>query len=158
MNTIVICDSQFGNTERVAQAIANALAEFGEGRAVHVNQTNPAELRDVDLLVLGSPMQGWKPTLAMLAFLDNIPPGSLSSVNTACFDTRLRWPSFLRGSAADWIARKLRDIGAEPLLPPEGFLVKGTEGPLRDGELERAASWARALREKYEAQARPVRG
>ena len=28
---------------------------------------------------------------------------------------------------------------------PEGFIVTDTEGPLREGELERAAEWARGL-------------
>jgi len=30
---------------------------------------------------------------------------------------------------------------------PEGFLVKGKKGPLKEGELERAAGWARSLLE-----------
>ncbi|MCL4535527.1 MAG: flavodoxin domain-containing protein [Bacteroidetes bacterium] len=151
MNTLVVYDSQFGNTERIAQAIADALSEFGQARAVHLGQTRPAELREVDLLVLGSPIQGWKPTPAMQAFLERIPSGSLSSTKTACFDTRLRWPRLLRGSAADEIARQLRKKGTEPIVPPEGFSVKGKEGPLHAGEVERAANWARLLHEKYEA-------
>lgn len=151
MKTLIIYDSQFGNTERIAQAIANTLSEFGQARAVHISQAHPTELREADLLVLGCPIQGWKPTPAMQTFLEHIPSGSLSSVRAACFDTRLRWPRWLRGSAADEISRQLRKRGCEPLVPPEGFLVKGKEGPLQSGEVERAASWARMLREKYEA-------
>jgi len=44
-------------------------------------------------------------------------------------------------------------MGVEPIVPPESFFVKAMkkEGPLLDGEVERAASWAVMLREKYEA-------
>jgi len=44
-------------------------------------------------------------------------------------------------------------MGVEPLVPPESFFVKAMkkEGPLIAGEMERAATWARMLGEKYEA-------
>jgi hypothetical protein len=51
----------------------------------------------------------------------------------------------LFGYAAIPIANRLRKKGGELALPPEGFIVEGTEGPLRRGELERAADWARQL-------------
>ena len=154
MNTIVIYDSQYGNTEQIAQAVATALSEFGQARAVRVSPAPSTELRGVDLLILGCPIQGWKPSPAMQAFIERLEPESLRRLKTACFDTRLRWPSWMRGSAADAIAKSLRALGSEPLLPPEGFLVKGREGPLQSGEVERAAQWARTLHEKYEASRR----
>jgi len=39
----------------------------------------------------------------------------------------------------------LRKKGAELVVPSVGFYVIGQEGPLKQGELERAADWARAL-------------
>lgn len=46
------------------------------------------------------------------------------------------------GYAAKRIANRLQKSGGELVAPPEGFFVEGTEGPLKDGELERAADWA----------------
>ena len=151
MNTLVIYDSQFGNTEQTARAIANTLSEFGQARAVHVNQTHPTDLREVGVLILGCPTQAWKPTPAMQSFLAHFPPDVLNSLMVACFDTRFRKPLWMTGSAAKNIARKLHQVGAEPILPPESFFVKDTQGPLDEGELERAAKWAWGLHEKYEA-------
>ncbi len=151
MNTLVVYDSQYGNTERIAQAIAGALSAAGPSRAVRVTATDPGQLQGVDLLVLGSPTQGWKPTPAMQSYVERLSPASLSGLQTACFDTRMRMPRFLTGSAAQGMAKVLATEGATPLMPPEAFFVKGREGPLQDGELERAADWARALRERYEA-------
>lgn len=151
MNALVVYDSQFGNTERIAKAMADTLSEFGEARAVRVNQADPANFRGVDLLILGCPIQGWKPSPGMQSFLERLRPEHLSGLKAAAFDTRMRLPRFLRGSGAEVIAARLSELGVEPLLPPEGFLVKGREGPMRDGEEERAISWARMLHEKYEA-------
>jgi hypothetical protein len=53
----------------------------------------------------------------------------------------------LFGYAAKPIADRLKKKGGELTIPPEGFLVKGTEGPLKEGELERAADWAKSLSE-----------
>lgn len=150
MKTFVIYDSQFGNTERIAKAIATTLGEFGQAQAVRVNQILPAELRGVDMLILGCPTQGWKPTPAMQSFLEHIPPESVRSLRIACFDTRFNKPRWLTGSAAVKMVLKLRSMGIEPVVPPESFFVKKSQGPLEIGEEERAAKWALMLREAYQ--------
>ena len=79
MNTLVVYDSTFGNTAQVAEAIAHALQEHGRAQVVSVEHTHPLELEDVDLLILGCPTQGWRPTQAMRALLDYIPLEALKS-------------------------------------------------------------------------------
>ena len=143
MNTLVLYDSQYGNTERIAQAIAATLDGFGEARAVLVDQTNPAEFNSLDLLVVGSPTQGWRQTPAIQSFLEETSSEALGSLAVALFDTRFRLPRFMTGSDAKVMAGKLREKGVLLFVAPESFFVKGTEGPLRDGELERASTWAR---------------
>jgi flavodoxin len=151
MNALVVYDSQYGNTERIAQAIAGALAERATVRVVPMAQAPALPSADVDLLILGSPTQGWGPTPAMRAFLANIPRRALKDLSAASFDTRLSKSKWLTGSAARGIAETLGKMGGSLLLPPESFLVTGKEGPLVDGETERAASWARTILGKYEA-------
>ena len=152
MNTLIVYDSQYGNTERIAQSIASTLSEEGQARAVRVGQVHPGEFKGVDLLILGSPTQGFRPTPAMQSFLGNIPRESLSGLSVACFDTRFRG-SLWKSSAAPRMARQLRTMGVELLVPPESFFVKAMkkEGPLLAGELERAVSWVHMLREKVMA-------
>jgi flavodoxin len=152
MNTSVVFDSQYGNTEQVAQAIAHTLKEFGAAHAKLVTEVDLRELPDVDLLVLGCPTQGWRPTLAMLTFLAQMTPATWQGVAIACFDTRLPWPRFLTGSAAHYLARQLRTAGALVVAPPESFFVKGGKGPLVAGELQRADGWARALQRRIDEQ------
>ena len=156
MNALVIYDSLYGNTERIAQAIAGALREYGQVRAVQavrVDPAHPVELQGVDLLILGSPTQGFRPTPAMQSFLGNVSSQSLSGLAVACFDTRFRG-SLWKRSAAPRMATQLSAMGIEPLVPPESFFVKfGKEGkgPLLAGELERAATWALMLYNKAQS-------
>ena len=151
MNALVLYDSQYGDTQRIAQAIADKLAEFGEARAVRLDPSQPVELQGVDVFIVGCPTQGWRPTPATQSFLEEVSFEELRSLAVACFGTRFRLPRFMTGSAANVMARKLREKGISLLVAPESFFVKGTEGPLRDGELERASRWARQIVDEVEA-------
>lgn len=148
MNAFVVYDSLYGNTERIAQAIAGALAERATVQLVAVAQAPALLSANIDLLVLGSPTQSRGPTPAMRAFLANLPSRVLKDLSAASFDTRLSKSEWLTGSAARGIAETLRKMGGSLLLPPESFLVTGKEGPLVVGETERAASWARTVLDK----------
>ncbi len=153
MKTLVVYDSQFGNTKRIAQVIADTLRPFGQAQAVRVDLDRSFKFQGVDLLIVGSPTQGFRPTPVMQAFLGNIPRESLSGLAVACFDTRFR--GFLwKNSAAPRMARQLRTLGVEAIIPPESFFVKAmkAEGPLLAGEVERAASWALDVHQQYETQ------
>ena len=153
MNALIVYDSQFGNTERVAQRIASTLSEFGQARAVHVAQVYSSELQGVDMLILGCPTQAMRQTPTMQSFLASIPRELLRGLSVACFDTRFRG-GFWMLSAAPGMAKQLRTMGIELLVQPESFYVKSMkkEGPLLDGELERATSWAHKLSEKIAVQ------
>ncbi|KKR94701.1 MAG: Flavodoxin, partial [Candidatus Roizmanbacteria bacterium GW2011_GWA1_41_13] len=52
------------------------------------------------------------------------------------------------GFAAEKIAKSLQNKGGTLVVPAEGFIVTGREGPLKKGELERAAEWAREIAKK----------
>jgi flavodoxin len=109
-------------------------------------EANPAELDSVDLLIVGSPTWGGKPTKEMREFLKKIPKNALKNIAVASFDTRDN--SMLTkvfGKAAGRIADSLKNKGGILLVPPEGFVVKGLQGPLEEGELEHAANWAKEL-------------
>jgi len=64
----------------------------------------------------------------------------------AAFDTRLTTRLVgIFGYAAARIANSLKRNGGTLIASPEGFFVKGKEGPLKEGELERAARWAKEI-------------
>ena len=140
VKVLIVYDSVYGNTEKIARAIAGAVS--GEVRLLRVGDVDPSELKGVDLLIAGSPTQGGRPTQAVRDFLDKIPEASLKGVRVAAFDTRLTGKLVgVFGYAAGRIAGIMEGKGGTAAAPPEGFFVKGTRGPLKEGELERAAGW-----------------
>ena len=100
------------------------------------------------------------------ALLDRIPGQGLQRVQVAAFDTRIAtedmdsWLlTFLVkrfGYAAKPIADRLQQKAGELVVPPEGFVVQGKEGPLRQGELARAADWAKQIMATVLATAAPI--
>jgi len=141
MRALVVYDSTYGNTEKIAQTIGEAIA----AQVLRVGGVSPSDLTGFDLLIVGSPTHGGRPTPEIQGLLKALGP-ALKGVNVAAFDTRhpSKW-TLLFGYAAPRIARSLRNNGAALLAPPEGFFVLGTQGPLKEGELERAAGWAKGI-------------
>lgn len=151
MNTLIVYDSQYGNTERIALSIADTLREYGQVRAIHVDPAQPIALQGIDLLIVGSPTQGWNATPVMKSTIKHLASEQFQRMAVACFDTRFHKPRWLTGSAASMIAKDFQSAGVSLLTPPESFFVKGAEGPLETGELERSATWARMLATKVGA-------
>ncbi|HUY98841.1 MAG TPA: flavodoxin domain-containing protein [Thermomicrobiaceae bacterium] len=145
MNSLVVYDSQYGNTEQIARAIATRLEALGPVHVMFVREPTVIDLAGIDLLVIGGPTQSHGASRQLRDWVEPIPAAALRDKAAATFDTRLRWPAFLAGSAGRAIARTLERAGARLLEPPESFLVVGSEGPLADGELDRAGRWATAL-------------
>ena len=167
MRVAVIYGSIFGNTGAVAGAIAEGLRAHGD---VTLERVDERASTDVDLLVLGAPTHAhglptWmsrraieeaaeeaektghslesEPTPAMRSLLDRLPEAGGTAA--ACFDTRFDRSPLLTGSAAKTIAKKLLRLGYELVTPPMSFFVLESEGPLKDGELERAHAWGASL-------------
>lgn len=156
MKAMVVYDSAYGNTEQIAEAIGKALGASEDVATRRVGEALPGQLAGVDLLIVGSPTQRFSPTGATSAFLKGIPDRGLEGVKVAAFDTRFQESEiekvrilafFVRifGYAAKTIADKLEKRGGDLAIPPEGFYVSDTEGPLLEGELERAAEWAKEI-------------
>ena len=140
--TLIIYDSKFGNTLKIAQAIGEALA----GQVIQADKVNPADLSEADLLIVGSPTHGGWFMEGVRDLIETLP--ALDGLNVAAFDTRTAsiWNRILPfGYAAPRIAQRLEAHGGALLVPPEGFVVLSTKGPLKDGELERAAGWAKGI-------------
>ena len=155
MKALVIYDSVFGNTEQVAQAIGKALGPSEDVEVLQVGDVKPGQMAGLDVLIVGSPTRAFRPTPATSNLLKGIPANDLQGVKVAGFDTRIavdeKTPAILRflakifGYAAEPISAKLVKKGGELAIAPEGFFVGGTEGPLTEGELERAADWVKRI-------------
>lgn len=148
---LIVYDSYFGNTEKVARAIADAIG----GKAKKVDDVISEDLVNLKILFVGSPTRAFRPTPAVLTFIKSLDPARVRGVKAAVFDTRfpedkidsgfLRLMVNIFGYADQMLAKKLKKKGAAIALDNEGFGVKDTEGPLIEGELERAIEWAKKI-------------
>jgi flavodoxin len=165
---LVVYESIYGNTRAVAEAIAEGLGHGFEAEVVPVHEADAAEAGRAELLVVGGPthMHGLTSKMSRRAAVQaaedegvRVEPGAseepglrtwlasidADGVRVATFDTRIDKPPALTGVAARGIAKRLRRRGCEPIADPESFFVEDSEGPLAEGELDRAREWGRDL-------------
>lgn len=162
MRALVVVESVFGNTRRIAEAVAEGLGPRVQARVVDVTEAAD-QIEGIDLLVVGGPTHAFGMTrpstrksaaeqagpgavaaeVGLREFLDTLPQTGAGQL-AAAFDTRADHPR-LPGSAAAAALRKLRGLGYRRVCRAESFRVTGTQGPLVGGELERARLWGSGL-------------
>jgi hypothetical protein len=163
MRALVVYESMFGNTQAIADAVADGLAARMRVDAVEVGAAPTVVGDDVALLVVGGPTHAFGMSrqatrqdagrqaerglvsagIGLREWLTAVSGGS-GGVAAAAFDTRIERPR-LPGSAARAAEKGLRRRGFRIAARPKSFYVTGTQGPLVDGELERARRWADEL-------------
>ncbi|MBW0133898.1 flavodoxin family protein [Pseudonocardia abyssalis] len=158
MDALVVVESMFGDTRRIADAVALGLGERVHARVLQVGDPDAVRAAGgADLLVVGGPTHAFglsRPATRRAAaeqgapgatevglreWLAALPPASAGRT-AAAFDTRADRPR-LPGSAASAAARRLRRAGYAVVARPESFRVTATPGPLVAGEEERARVW-----------------
>jgi hypothetical protein len=162
VRAVVVVESMFGNTRRVAEAIAEGLRPAVEAEVLDIGAAPEAIDPDVGLVVVGGPTHAFgmsrpstraqavqeagtsagSPDVGMREWLEHLGPLG-AGVVTATFDTRMksRWA----GSAAPSASKLLRRRGVPTLAPSHSFLVTDKGGPLAPGELDRAREWGAEL-------------
>jgi len=160
MKAVVVYESLWGNTATIARAIAEGIGP--EAQALSTAQASAEVMAGVNLIVAGAPVFAFRlPTDAvrksigqdrkhaerppdlshpsMRFWIASLPKGTGYS---SAFETRFRWSP---GSATGAIAKGLQKKGYRRVARDQRFIVKGTYGPLRDGEIERARAWGAEL-------------
>jgi len=152
MKGIVVYDTSYGNTKKIAETIAETLRESGiEVDLFDVKDVKKLSAKDYDFLVLGSPTRFGTMSFAIRGFLGKVKSEEWMGKPFAAFDTenpenieraraeKKEW------SAAEKIAVKLRDKKMNQLLPVLKALVLGQKGPLKEGEIDRTKDYVREL-------------
>jgi hypothetical protein len=160
MRALVVVESSFGNTHAIARAIADGLGRYMTVDVCDIGDA-PTTIEDgIDLVVVGGPTQALgmsrpntrqdaarqagHPTAPGIGVREWLASGPTGIRRAAAFDTRID-KSWVPGSAARGIAKRLSKLGATLVADPESFRVVGTRGPLAEGELDRARRWGGQL-------------
>ena len=134
---IVIFDTKFGNTEKIAKSIAAGLERAGVAvKCLSVSEAHPEALKEYDLIAIGAPTQTFTASKPMKEFIDHMEKaGGLTGKSFYAFDTKL--PSRFSGSAAKYIESKLERMGLRPAGPRSSAIGRGSDFKLDDGEEKR---------------------
>lgn len=159
MRALVVYESMFGNTAKVAREVAEGLSAHAdvELRSVADAPVEPDE--SIDLVVVGGPTHAFSlshPATRAEArrqgagaaadgpglreWLDGLHAGS-HHPQVAAFDTRVTKVRRIPGSAARRATTVVRRLGYAVAERPESFFVEDVDGPLAEGELARARAW-----------------
>jgi hypothetical protein len=171
MRALIVFESMFGNTGRVARAVAEGFARSaGKPMLVDVGDAPNVQVAAYDMVVLGGPThafsmsrrstrddavrqgasarhaaRGIREWLGEQAAAGTARPRAATRPLAAVFDTRVAKVRRLPGSAAKGAAKSLRALGYDLLDRPTSFYVTDVDGPLLEGEEERARAWGDAL-------------
>jgi flavodoxin len=143
MNALVVYFSKFGNTKKVAEAIAETLRSAASVRVMNIDRLTASDLEEVHLVVMGTPTHRMNLPKEIVPVFEKLPKRILKGKPVAVFDTSYKMSWWLNHfTAAKRLSGKLRKLGGKRIVPPETFLVVEREGPLCEGEIERAQAWA----------------
>jgi flavodoxin len=134
------------NTEKVAKTIESVLREKGFSvNCLYVADADPANMKSYDCILVGSPIEGFRPKKPITKFLDGLPRDGFSGKPAAAFDTRIQ--SRFSGNAAKRIQDKLEQLGFRIASEPLTAYVEGKQAEihLKDGETEKTTNWAQEL-------------
>ena len=159
MKALVVYESHWGDTAEIAEAIAEGIGP--EARALTTTEATPELVSEADLVVAGAPVMAFNlPGDKILESIARdgkapLPPDvSHPSLRTwletlpkhhavaASFETRIKWSP---GGATGAIEKFLHQAGFRTIAKPGKFVVKGSYGPLREGEVDRAREWGATL-------------
>jgi flavorubredoxin len=132
VKALVVYDSVYGNTEKLAKALASGLETGGaQVDCVKVDEVQVDKIGEIDLLAVGGPVHAFGVSKPIKEFLERLKSAEgLSGKKGFAFDTKIK--GWWTGSAGGKIERKLKDLGLTIVKPSVSAIVKGRKGPLEE--------------------------
>jgi flavorubredoxin len=130
---IIVYDTVYGNTEKVARALAQGLESSGTAKATlsRASETDVTNLSEYDIVIVGAPTHALNASKPIREFLGGIGGSVLKGKKAFAFGTKVK--NRMAGNAAKHIEKELSKLGAVIVRESVCAIVKGREGPLEDG-------------------------
>jgi flavodoxin len=163
VRALVVYESMYGNTKRIARAIGDGLATGLEVDVFEVDSA-PRSTDGYDIILVGGPTHAFtmstrqsradtvkKADSAVVSvgigirdWIDSVAPHR-ETTQFATFDTRYDKPTWITGSAARRAASRMQQRGFHRLSPAMSFFIEHAEGPLADGQIDQAFEWGERM-------------
>lgn len=143
---IVVYESKWGNTRRVAETIVEGLKEVPgtEPALSHFKQVDPARLADFDAIVIGSPNHIGTATWGIRRFINKLGRPELEGKLITFFDTCLPGQDSKAVRKMEERARK-KAPRLEVASPGLSIRVDKMKGPISEGELSRCREFGNRI-------------
>ncbi len=146
MKALVCYESKYGNTERLAESIADEMRKLGglEVTTAAMKKVDVPELAAYDVILLGGPTHFGGPTRRVTKFIEALGQGHVTGKSVAVFDTYL-------GEDFEKSVKRMEEQirttapGLRILAPGLSIRVEGMKGPIAQGELVKCKDFARQL-------------
>lgn len=146
MKVIVVYESKYGNTKRVAEVIIEGMNEVG-GLEAFLSELKEVDLKkvpDYDAILIGSPNHMGGPSRGIKSFIDRLGKLQLEGKKFAVFDTYM-------GKDLEKAVKKMEKRISETV--PElkqivsglSIKVRGVKGPIVEGELQRCKEFGKKI-------------
>jgi flavodoxin len=146
VKVIVVYESVYGNTKRVAEAIIEGINEVEgmEASLRELKEVDPQKILDYDVILVGSPNHIGGPTRGIKGFIDKLGKLRLEGKMFAVFDTYL-------GKDFEKAVKKMEKRieekvpGLRRVAPGLSVRVQGIKGPIVDGELPKCREFGKMI-------------
>ncbi len=147
MKAIVVYDSKSGNCKKVAESIAQGLAEAGaEASAYQVKQVDKAGLASADIIAAGAPVWAGRPLRSIRKFVSRLGDAGIESGTLAFFDTYGAAKAGPHQGTPKLESLAKQSVPGAKIITPgfSGHVVK-MRGPLEAGTEEKAREFGKKL-------------
>jgi flavodoxin len=142
---IVVYESKYGNTKRVADTVAEAMRQNGVETVVsELKEVDPDKISDYNAILIGSPNHIRGPTRSVRKFIDNMGKLGLKENLYAVFDTYI-------GKDFETAVKKMEKLLEEKvpdlkrIAPGLSVRVQGMKGPIPDEELPKCKEFGNKI-------------
>jgi len=147
VKAIVIYESKYGNTKRVAEAIVEGIREV-QGVETVLNELEKVDFNKIaeyDVILIGSPNHYGGPTENVWEFIDKLEKLNLDGKRFAVFDTYLGKGFFEK--AAKKMEKRINEKvpGLKQIGPMLSIAVQGSKGPIVEGELPKSKEFGKKI-------------
>ena len=147
MNVLIVYETKFGNTKKAAETIAEGMKEGEqiETEVVNVNDVDYSKVRDFDAIIIGSPTWAGNCTDTIKNFINELAGLSLNEKSYAVFDTNSGIPLLSKAvkKMEKLVGKKMPSL--KKILPGLPVRVKGTKGPIVEGELPKCHNFGKEI-------------
>ncbi len=143
---LIIFDTQFGNTRKLAFEIATGIQQNSEfmSKVIEGHELDKEDLSDYHGILFGGPTRAFRATRGAMNSIKRAAKMGIDGKVVSTFGTYMIGNQSRGVKAMDKKLRKVAD-GARVISPGCSAKVEGPTGPIASGEIERAQEWGQAF-------------